>query len=128
MNFQNHLGYGWVTRFVVLLSTARNTLWHDLCYVQSLSLKDRSAYFGLHPPPKHETYIEGHIEMLKYHYCTHCGMFTAKEKGKCLYCGTDLVDMNRHADFRHAMSSLRTLLNGGALKKLKTKTEGDTFA
>ncbi|MBW1720638.1 MAG: hypothetical protein JRH13_00380 [Deltaproteobacteria bacterium] len=28
--------------------------------------------------------------MLRYHYCDQCGMFTAKEKERCLYCGADL--------------------------------------
>lgn len=79
-------------------------------------------------PLKSQNVNQGKIEMLKYHYCAHCGMFTAKEKDKCLYCGADLNGIRRHFYSGQALSSLRSLLNGGPLQKLKRKTEGDTFA
>lgn len=109
-------------------SMARQAVWHDICCCQSLSLKSKPAHYKLRPPRKPGTGTEEKVTMLKYHFCTHCGMFTAKEKEKCLYCGVDLRGMNRHFYSGYALPSLRTLLRGGPMQKLKRKTEGDTFA
>ena len=34
---------------------------------------------------------------MEYHLCSHCKMFTGREKGECLYCGADLNKSKRQS-------------------------------
>lgn len=65
---------------------------------------------------------------MRYHCCSHCGMFTAMRKDRCLYCGSDLRPPVEESIGGQILTSLRVLWARVPGVRDRSKLEGDLRA